>query len=124
MNAIFVEAVPALSLRVLSIAFAKTCAIVVENVMFAGDKEDFLVSGLQDLVDVIELFGFGKMGDVASVQNEFRRMRQGVDLIDSGFQRGNHVRICGLVESHVAVADLNKTEFSRAMHLSRAHLRS
>src|SRR6476659_6929895 len=62
------------------------------------------------------------MGEVTRVQNEFWRVRQGIDLVDRGPQRGNHIRIRRLVEPHVTVADLYKAELSRAMHLPGAHL--
>src|SRR5207245_6522210 len=49
---------------------------------------------------------------ISRVQHEFRCARQGVDLVHRCFQGPRDVRIGWLVESHVAVADLYKAQFS------------
>src|ERR1035438_8454880 len=52
------------------------------------------------------------MTDVPGVQDESGRHWQRVDLVNRGLQRTNHVGVCGFVETHMAIADLNETEFS------------
>ena len=72
----------------------------------------FGARGLQNLLHLVELSRFRQMRDVAGVQHELGRNGQRVDLRDRGLQRSNHVGIRGLVEAHVAVADLHEAEFA------------
>src|SRR5258708_29901428 len=58
------------------------------------------------------------MADVPGVEHELGRRRQGIDLVDSRFKGGSHVRIGRLVEPHVAVADLNEAEVSLGLLFS------
>src|ERR1019366_51775 len=51
------------------------------------------------------------MTDISGVQDESRRHWQRVDLVNRGLQRTYHVGVCGFVETHMAIADLNETEF-------------
>src|ERR1700747_67999 len=55
------------------------------------------------------------MADVAGVQHEFWSCRQRVDLVHRDSQSCSNVRICGLVESHVAVADLHEAQFTHCV---------
>src|ERR1700683_1310346 len=50
------------------------------------------------------------MADVPGMQQEVRRRGWRVGLVCGGLQRSHHIWIGGLVEAHVAVADLNKAE--------------
>ena len=50
------------------------------------------------------------MTDVAGVQNEFRRFGEGINLVHCSLQRRDHIRIGGLIEAHMAVADLDKAQ--------------
>ena len=52
------------------------------------------------------------MADVSGMKNEIRRRGQCVDLGDSGLQSAGYICIGGLVETHVAVTDLDEAEFS------------
>src|SRR5438874_13757984 len=52
------------------------------------------------------------MTDVAGVQKELGRNRQSVNLVHGGLQRSGNVWIRGLVEAHVAVADLREAQFA------------
>src|SRR5437588_6361595 len=63
------------------------------------------------------------MADIAGVQNKIRLLWKSIDLVHRSLQCCDHVGIGGLVESHVAVANLHETEFSHfvGLHL-RAHL--
>src|SRR5580704_6685541 len=47
------------------------------------------------------------------MQQKRGSLRKRVDFVDGRLQRGRNVAICGLVESHVAVADLNETQLAR-----------
>src|SRR5689334_6095341 len=117
MHTVLVETVPALALEVFPVAFSEHGSVIIQDVVFSGYEKDFLVSGLEDLVNVVKLFGLGEMTDVAGVQNELRRVGKGIYLVHGGLERGNHIRICGLVESHVAIADLNETQLPCCVHL-------
>ena len=113
MHALLVEAVPAIAFGVLAVALAVLLAVIFKNVVLAGNEEHILGGrGFKNLVDGVELRRLGEVADVAGVQNECRRHGQRVDLADRGFQGRNHVGVRGLVESHVAVADLDETEFA------------
>ena len=46
------------------------------------------------------------------MQEKFRIARQRVDLVNRRLQRSDHVRISRFVETHVAVADLHKAQFT------------
>src|SRR5947207_185208 len=52
------------------------------------------------------------MADVSGMKNEIRRRGQCVDLGDSGLQGAGYICIGGLVETHVAVTDLDEAKFS------------
>ena len=113
MHAVLVKAVPTRSLRSLPIPLQILFAIIVQHVVLAGNKEDIFGAGaLQQLVHGVELFRFREMTDVSGVQDERGRHRQRVDLVHGGLQRANHVGVRGFVETHMAIADLNETEFS------------
>ena len=54
--------------------------------------------------------GFRQMCDVAGVDHEGRLPRQRFDLADRLLERGDRVRVGGLVEADMAVADLQEGE--------------
>src|SRR5579859_3844685 len=116
-DSVLVEAVPARAFGVLGVALAEHFSVIVENVVLSWHKENLLVGSLQNLVHGIELFGIGKMADVTGVQNELRRIGQGVDLVHGGLERADDVRIRRFVEAHVAIADLHKTQPSHFVGL-------
>lgn len=63
------------------------------------------------------------MGDVATVQDEFRRMRERFDFCHGGFESSDHVGIGRLVETHVTIADLDEAQSHGLVRLhSRVHL--
>ena len=111
-DAVFIEAAPARALRTFSVAIAKLLAVIVQHVVLAGNEENFLAGVLQNLIDSVEFFRLGEMADVAGVQQKFRRIGQSPDFFHGGFQRSSDILIGGLVESHVAVADLHKLQFA------------
>src|SRR5262249_11855790 len=85
--------------------------IITSDVMLSGYIE-YLADAqpLQDLVQGFEFFGFGQMRKVACVDYEIGRLVERVDLVDRDLQRAGDIRICGLIETHVAVTDLYKRE--------------
>ena len=52
------------------------------------------------------------MTDIAGMNDELRRMRKRVDFVYGGLQRGGDIRIRGLVESDMAIADLDEVKFA------------
>ena len=118
MNSILVEAIPALSFRVLRVALAEHRSLVVEDIVLSWHEENLFVGALQNLVYVIELLGLGEMTDVTGVQKELGLSGKSIDLIHSGFQCCDHVGIGWFIESHVAVADLYEAQLS---HFVRLH---
>src|SRR5579864_3004950 len=113
MNAFLIKAVPACALGVLAIAFQILLAVVADYVMFAGNIKDILSAGaFQQLVNAIKLFRLGKVCDIAGVKNEARLRRQGIDLVDRRFQRSCNISVGRLVESHMAVTDLDKAQIA------------
>src|SRR5208337_380622 len=52
------------------------------------------------------------MADVTGVQHEGGRDWQRIDFVHRRLQCAHHVRVRRLVEPHVAVADLDETEFA------------
>src|SRR4051812_36350361 len=52
------------------------------------------------------------MCEVAGVQQECRRGVERVDLVNGGVQSSQHVGIRWLVETDMAVADLDETQFA------------
>lgn len=81
-------------------------------VLTGNEKQIFGRRGSENLVDGVELCRFRQMADVAGVEYELGRRGQSIDFVDSGLQCSDHVWIRGLIESHVAVADLDKAKFS------------
>src|ERR1039457_679026 len=113
MHPALVKSVPARSLGSLPIPLQILFALIVQYVVLAGHKEDILGAGaLQQLVHGVELLRFRKMTDVSGVQDESGRYWQSVDFVDRGLQRANDVGVRCFVETHMAIADLNETEFS------------
>ena len=60
--------------------------------------------------DRVKLFGFGQMTDIAGMQHECRCDGQCVDFVDCCLECADHVSISRLVEAHVTVTDLDKTQ--------------
>src|SRR6266481_272210 len=103
-HAFVVEAVPTFAFGPFAIALKVLLAIVDVRVMLAGHVMDLLGLGfLKELLNGIELFGLGGVREIAGVDQELGRFRQGVDLIDGGLKSAAYVRICRLVETNVTV---------------------
>src|SRR5690242_6269029 len=105
-DAVLVEAVPARALGVSGITLPEHRPVVVQHVVLTGDEEHFFACALEYLVDGIELFRRGEVGDVSGMKNELGGFGEGVNLVHSSFQRRYYIWIRRLIEAHVAVADL------------------
>src|SRR6266536_1260802 len=118
MHAFLIEAVPARSLRIFSKPIKVTLAVVVNHVVFAWDVEHILSrTSREHLRDGVELLGFRKVGYVAGVDQELGLGLQGFDSIQRHLKSCRNVRIRGLVEAHMAVAQLHKAQL--AVHFLR-----
>src|ERR1700675_503681 len=65
---------------------------------------------LQCLIKRIEFTRLRELTQNAGVNDEIRFVGHGIDLVDCRLQSGGDVRIRWLVETDVAVADLDKAE--------------
>ena len=111
MRALLIEAVPAVPLRLLAEALVEHLPVVVEHIVLAGNVEDFLgLETLERLRQRVELFRLRQLRQIAGVQHECRRCGQRVHLGNRRAQRRGNVRVCVLVESDVAVADLHEAQ--------------
>src|SRR5271168_5318646 len=112
-DALLVKAVPAAALGAFAEAVEEFAAVVNEHVVLAGNVVDLAgAEAFEHLGGGVELGGLGEVRDVAGVEHEFRSDGQSVDAIDGDLKRGGDVRVRGLVEAEVAVADLGKGEFA------------
>src|SRR5205807_1392497 len=66
-----------------------------------------------DAVGVVELGWFREMGDVAGMNDEGWLDCKRIDLGERFLERAERVRICRLIESDMAVADLEKGQPAR-----------
>src|ERR1700680_3196089 len=70
----------------------------------------FRGSSLQCLVKRVEFTRLRELTQIAGVNDEIRLVGERVDFIDRRLQSRGDVRICGLVKTDVAVANLDKAE--------------
>src|SRR5579863_5712297 len=109
MDAFVILAEPTSSLRAFAITSEVFLAVVNRGVMLTGDIQDLLLLGrLEHLIQRVEFTGLGHMAEVAGVNDEFRRVRKRIDLLDRRLKGTRHVGIGGLGKPDVTVADLNK----------------
>ena len=76
--------------------------------MLAGHVVHVEASLGDDPVGVVEFGRLGQMRDIAGMNDEGWLHRQGLDLVDRLFERADGVGIGGLVETDMAVADLQE----------------
>ena len=113
MHILVVEAVPTAPFRVLTIALHVHFAIIDRCVMLTRNKENlFRLRAFQYLVQCVVFSGLGRVAQFAGVNDELGLPRQSVDFVDGCLQGGGYIGIRGLVEAHVAVADLEESEFA------------
>jgi hypothetical protein len=66
-----------------------------------------------DLIGIVELVRFGKMGDIAGMNHEGRLGRHRLHLGNGLAQRAERIRVSRLAEADMAVADLQEGEARR-----------
>src|SRR5260221_8946081 len=119
-DALAVEAVPAIALRPLAMAGLVGSAPI-QPVMLAGNVANLAVGALDDLFGGVELPGLGEMADIAGMDQESRLGRQLADPPERGRQGLVRMRIGILVEADMGIADLDEGEASHARRLGVAH---
>src|ERR1700760_4240267 len=72
-----------------------------------------------DLLCGVELAWLRRLRDIAGVQQQLRRRGETIDLVVGFLQLPRHILICRLVETDMAVADLNKAESGSRMGTCR-----
>ena len=78
-------------------------AIIVEHVVFAGDKENLAgVDRFKGLIERIEFLCFRKLAQISGMKNEFGRLGKRIELRNRFAKSRRYVRIGGFVEADVA----------------------
>ena len=81
--------------------------------MLTGHIENLLLPGTRKYpLDAVKLRGLRRVTDIARVNDELRRMGKRVDFVHGRLQSGGNIRIRGLVESDMTVADLDEIQFA------------
>src|SRR6476660_6500548 len=117
MDAAVVEAVPpatfARTLCSLAVPLEIARAAIRAHVVFAGHVEGFAGTNFtEDLICRVELGGLRELGDIARMEEKRWLNRERVDLADRRAKSRADVRVGGLVEPDVTVADLHEEELS------------
>jgi hypothetical protein len=87
--------------------------------VLAGHEEDLLgLCAFQHLIERVIFPRLGGVAEISSVNDEVRLLRQAVNLIDGRLERTGDVGIRRLVETHVAIANLDEVE----LPFCRGHL--
>ena len=108
-----VEAVPARAFGAATVAVAVEFHVLVENVMFARHVMHVEPGLRDDAVGIVEFGRLGEMGDIAGVNDEGWLDRKRIDLVQRFLERADSVRVRRLVESDMAVADLQEGQPTR-----------
>src|SRR5262249_58479830 len=98
--------------------------LMVENTVFAPAEMSVDPRLRDDAVGVVEIGRLGEMGDIAGVNDEGWLDRKRIDFVQRFLVRGDSVRVRRLVESDMAVADLQEgqtTRFDRPCLPGNAH---
>jgi hypothetical protein len=115
-NTFVIQAVPPSSFGVFSVAFQILFAVIDRSVVLARDVEDLFRSrAFEYLIHRVELGGFGLMAEVAGMNDEFRLIFQAIDSVYGGLKGGGYIGIRRLVETHVAVTDLNEMQIAAGL---------
>jgi hypothetical protein len=111
MNAVVVEAIPALTFGALAVAVEIGLALsLIDEVVLAGHVMHVELGLPNQLGGIVELVRLGEVGDVAGVDHEGGTGLHVLGLGDRLVQRPESVRIGRLVEADMAVADLQEGE--------------
>src|SRR5258706_695273 len=113
MDAAPIEAEPAAAFRAFAVAREKFLAVVADHVVLAGDVEYAAnPGGFEQLIQRVEFSWFGKVRQIARVQNKIRAVGQGIDAGNGPFERAGDIRISRFVETDEAVADLEEAKIA------------
>src|SRR5262249_42920243 len=112
-HAVGVEAVPARAFGAATVAVAVELHVLVENIVFARHVMHVEPRLRDDAVGVVEFGRLGEMGDIAGVNDEGWLDRKRIDLVQRFLERADSVRVRRLVESDMAVADLQEGQPTR-----------
>src|SRR3984893_10871616 len=124
MHAAGVKRVPAGALRVLAVTFEIGLAVfLVDEIVLARHIMDIELGFADDFLRIVELPWLRKMGDVAGVDHEGGLDRKAVHLIDRFLQGPKRIGIGRLVETYMAIRNLQEAEARGGFfcRLSRAH---
>lgn len=106
-----VEAVPAVANRARAEGVSVLLSRVVDGVVLARHGEHVVrLQTAHHLLRLVELFGAGKVSEVAGVDDEIRCVAEAVDLVDRVAERRRDVPVGRTVEAEVAVADLGEPQ--------------
>src|ERR1700690_3477737 len=119
MDTLLIEAVPASAFAALAVSFKILLSVVHCNIVLAGNIEDLFLGTCEYCLRAVEFSRLCGMTDVTGVDDELGRMRKSVDLIDRSLKRTGDIGIGRLVETDVAVADLDEVQIAlgTARHL-------
>src|ERR1700730_10163362 len=110
-HAALIEGKPAGALGVLAMTFEIGLAIVlVDNIVLARHVMNIELGFADDSFRIVEFPGLRKMGDVAGVDHEGGLDRKSVYLGDRFLQGPERIRIGRLVETDVAIRNLQEAE--------------
>src|SRR4029077_5888982 len=112
-HAVGVEAVPADAFGAAAVALAVERHAFVEHVVLAGYVMHVKPRLRDDAVGVVKFGRLREMGDIAGVNDEGWLDRKRIDLVQRFLERADSVRVRRLVESDMAVADLQKGQPTR-----------
>src|ERR1700683_459929 len=108
-----IEAVPAIADGISPEAFTKHFAVVVQNVMLAGNVEDSIgFEALERFRERVELLRLGEVGQIAGGEDEGWGCGESIYLGDGFAQSCGDVGVGCLVETDMAIADLNETQIA------------
>src|SRR5580698_9835743 len=111
MHTLVIEAVIPRALCTLPKALEIFIAVVGQHVMLTGNKVNLLCRcSFECLVERIEFTWLRELAQITGVDDEIRRVRHRIDLVDRRLQSSGDVRIRRFVKADVTVADLHKTE--------------
>src|SRR5262245_9678825 len=108
MHAVGIEAVPAGSLGAAPVTLAIELLLVIEEIVLARHIVHVEARLRDRLIGVVEFLHFREMRDVAGVNHEGGFDGERLDLPDRFIERTEHIRIGRLVETDMAVADLQE----------------
>ena len=84
----------------------------VGDVVLARQEEHLFVGGFDDLIGDVPLFFFGKVADIAGMDQESGLRWHRFDLVNRFGQRGARIGVGRQLEADVTIADLHKSKLA------------